>query len=267
MCVNEQDDLVLEDFWIEPRSYVSYLDRDLYVCTEFRNASEHILEINKITCSFHVEESLPRHTVCIEPHTSIRPGNRSPILKIPLAIDLSLSGGTNIPVLEAEYTIDKSTPKKAHFGHPDTKHVIINPKRSPEKHFFLSHKDPEDTDLASRLDRHLTKIGFIGYMAENYPRPGLDIWNEKIFPVIDDSVGMIVLWTQNSAKTPKAILREIRYAKKKEKIIIPLVEKGTDIPDDLKGTKEYVNTTGDITDLDLVKLVKSIDNIYTLGRF
>ena len=65
----------------------------------------------------------------------------------------------------------------------DTKYIIINPKHSPEKHFFLSHKDPENTFIASRLDHYLKKIGFIGYVAENDPKPGLDIWTEKIFPI------------------------------------------------------------------------------------
>ena len=73
MSMSGQDELILEYFSIEPRNYISYLDEDLYAHIEFRNASERMLEISKITCSFQVEESLPRCKAYIEPHMSIRP--------------------------------------------------------------------------------------------------------------------------------------------------------------------------------------------------
>lgn len=264
--MNEQKELALEGFWIRPRSYVSYLDDDLFVFVEFRNNSDAIIEIKSITCSFQVEPSLPKHASQIFPHISMRPNNRSSILKIPFTVELTLQFATNYPDLDVEYTIDKNT-KTVSFCNPDTRCIIINPKHPPEKHFFLSHKDPENTGLAERLDRHLQKIGFIGYVAENDPKPGLDIWDEKIFPSIDDSTGLIVLWTKDAANSPDTIYKEIEYANKKEKRIILLAEKDVEIPTMLQGTIEYMTIDETIADYDLVRLVDTIHNLYKLGSF
>ena len=128
-----------------------------------------MLELTKITCSFQTENLMPKHEVSIEPHEIIRPNNRSSVLTITLKIGLELNIGTNSLVLDVEYVMDRSAPKKIIFDPSDTKYVIISPKYSPERHFFISHKAPEDQYIALSLDHHLKKIGFRGYVAENDP--------------------------------------------------------------------------------------------------
>ena len=264
--MDEQNELILEHVWIEPNTYVSYLD-DVRIKIEFKNASDYTLEINKITCSLQAEDHMPRHESSITPHESIHPNNRSSTLTILIKIGLELNIGTNSPVFDVEYAAGRSARKKVTFGPPDTKYLIINPKHSPEKHFFLSHKDPKDKTIALSLDRHLEKIGFRGYVAENDPKPGLDIWDEKILPSIDDCVGMIVLWTRNAAKDPKSISKEIEYAIKKEKRVFLLAENGIDIPSGLGKTTEHITTGARVTDRDLVYLVNAIHDVYKQGGF
>ena len=263
----EQNELSLTGFWLKPNTYVSYLDDDVYVTIEFKNISQHTLEICKITCSFQTESDMSPRKSILELHMPIPPNNRSRLLKISLPIDLELSGGTNTSTLQVEYLINKSVHRTVGFGIPDTKSLIIHPKHSPEKYFFLSHKDPDDRDIAQKLDHHLKKIGFNGYVAEDYPVPGFDIWNDKIFPSIDDCVGVIILWTENAEKYSKNIFREIKYAQKKKKIIVILAEKDIEIPKIFPKTKEYVKADGDINDQELVKLVNVIHKVYMSGKF
>ena len=262
----EYNELILSGFWIMPNTYVSYLDNDVRAVVEFKNISKHTLEICKITCSFQAEEYMIIPESSIEQHASIPPNNISSIT-IPLKIGLELSGGTNTLTLQVEYLINKSAPRTITFGIPDTKSLIINPKHPPEKYFFLSHKDPDDQDIAQRLDHYLKKIGFNGYVAEDYPMPGLDIWDDKIFPAIDDCVGVIILWTKNAEKYSKSIFREIKHAQKKKKIIVILAEKGIGIPKILPKTTEYVKADGDINGQELVKLVNVIYKTYMSGKF
>ena len=262
-----QNELTLTSFRLKPNTYVSYLDTDVYAAIEFKNISQHTLEICKITCSFQTESDMSPHKSILELHTSIPPNNRSPTLKIPLHIDLELSGGTNISTLQVEYLISESISRTVTFGIPDTKFLIIQPKDSPEKDFFLSHKAPDDQYIAQKLHHHLKKIGFNGYVAEDYPMPGFDIWNDKIFPAIDDSVGVIILWTKNAKKHYENIFREIKHAQKKEKIIVILAEKDLEIPKILPQTTEYIQADGDINDQELVKLVNAIHKAYMNGNF
>lgn len=254
-------ELALEGPWIEPDSYVSYLNV-VHVKLEFRNVSEHTLEVTKITCSFQSEDSLPRQEFSAKRPEIIKPNNRSATMDIPIPIGLELKAGTNSLVIDVEYTIDRSA-RKTTFS--DAGYLIINPKHSPEKHFFLSHKDPENTHIASRLDHYLKKIGFIGYIAENDPKPGLDMWTEKIFPSIDDCVCMIVLWTDIATNSPK-IPAEIEYAKEKRKRIIILAEKESKVPEIFVGTNEYIKACEEITDEDLVNLVNWIHDMYRQGK-
>lgn len=263
----KQEELFLEGFWVRPHSHVTYLEDDLFVDVEFKNNSEYIIDIDTVTCSFEMEESLPDYFSVVSPNVSIESKNISDMIRIPFKVDLKLRQDTNYPTLVIKYRVNKSQTKTIKFTNPYTRGIIIHPMHPPEKHFFLSHKDPKDIFLATKLDHHLQKIGFMGYMAENDPRPGLDIWYEKIFPSIDTCFGLIVLWTSDAAEDPQTIIREVEYAKKKQKRMILLAEKDVAIPDMFQGTKEYLELNGKIIDVELVKLVEIIERIYKSGGF
>ena len=237
----------------------------MFVVTKFKNNSNQLIEINTVRCLFETEKSLPTYS-SYSPMISILPGHRSALVKFPFKVELNLTQNTNNPILEVTYSVNKSPYKTLKFKNPHTRCIIINPMHPPEKHFFLSHSDPKDTLIAQRLDHHLRKIGVEGYVAEDDPRPGLDIWDEKIFPSIDTCMGIIVLWT-SAAVNSQTIIREVEYAKKKGKRTILLAEKDVDIPDLFRGTSEYLTTKNKIIDIELIKLVGNIEKIYDRGGF
>lgn len=246
--------LSLVNCWSNPSLHITYLDEGS-IYAEFKNNSDDTIEVDRVICQFQTEEGLKPYQCFVNPRISIKPRNISKI-QIPFAADLSLTAGTNSYSLVVEY-------RYAGYSdmitlNPPSKYLIIQPVRPPEKHFFVSHKDPEDTQLASKLDHYLMKIGFKGYLAEKERRPGLDIWQEKIMPAIDECVALIVLWTSNAKVKPTNILKEFDYAKDCAKKPILLVEQGVDLPDPFPQDIEFVRTPGKITEVDLIDLVKSI---------
>lgn len=265
--MNENQELSLQGCWMEPHSNITYLEKG-YILAEFKNNSKHVIEIIKIQCHFQAENGLAPTISTISPMVSIKPRNLSPLIKIPFVVDLFLTRGTNYATIKVTYrriNVNESVTVK--FENPDTRYLIISPVHSPEKHFFISHNDPEQTALATKLDQDLIKIGFMGYVAENDKRPGLDIWYDKIIPKIDDCVALIVLWTSDAKKDSKQILREARHAKMKKKKIITLVEKDVSLHSLFKGTKEYVRTSGKIKESDLIDLIVHIEKTYRAGGY
>ncbi len=182
-----------------------------------------------------------------------------------LKIDLELIPYTNIPFTEVSYTIDNSERVKK-FECPRG-FANINNIPSHDKYFFISHKIPTDTRLARRLDYYLRKIGFWGYVAEAIPQPGQSVWEEKLFPKIEECTGVIVLWTREAKGSPESIDREVRRARKYDKRVMSLIE-GESIPDVVANQpEEYIMTSGPITESSLVKLVHRIRMMYEDGTF
>lgn len=258
-------DLELKGCWIRPRSYVTYLE-ECDVTLELKNVSDGLIEIEKISCSFTTDDGLLPTEYFISAMMSIKPNNISR-MRIEFIADLTLQWGTNYATINVTYRKDKTSIQSVTFANPYTRCIIINPIHPAEKHFFISHKDPEDTDLATKLNLHLTKIGFTGYVAENDRKPGTDIWSEKIFPSINDCVALIVLWTSAAAADAATIFREVEYARQRQKRVILLAEHGLEIPQIFQGDKEYVQLKGKITADELVSLVANIEKTYTAGGF
>jgi len=259
-------ELQLKGFWIRPHSYITYLEEG-DITLEFKNVSDESIEIDKIACSFETDIGLSPTESILSPMISIKPNNISRV-RVTFLIDLKMKLGTNFAKIDVTYRNAKSQKSTTvTFTNPYTRCIIINPIHPPEKHFFISYKGSNDRQLATKLDRHLTKIGFKGYVAENDNRPGIDIWQEKIFPAIDDCVALIVLWTSDSLTDPSTIFREVTYAKEKQKRVILLAEHGLKIPEIFLGDKEYVQIQSKITDDDLIDLVENIEKTYKGGGF
>jgi nucleoside 2-deoxyribosyltransferase len=71
----------------------------------------------------------------------------------------------------------------------------------------------------------LTRLGIAVSVAEWYLTPGSRL-DEKVFQQIDESDSVVVLLTQNGARS-NWVNQELGYALKAGKPVIPLVEKGT----------------------------------------
>jgi hypothetical protein len=145
--------------------------------------------------------------------------------------------------------------------------MIIDPVRPVERFFFVSHKDPQDSRLAVKLNHYLMKIGFKGYLAEEEKRPGLDIWQDKIIPAIGGCIALIVLWTSNAAIDSANMLREIEYAQKIGKKLIPLLEEGVSLPKVLPKEREFVRIPHNMSETDFIDVVSSIEHTYRTGGY
>ncbi len=244
--------------------HLTYLDRGL-IFVELRNNEDDLLDVRGVTCGFQTERGLPPYQVTIPVQQEIAPHGLSPApLQVPFTASLSLTQYTNTYEIKVDYLLSgvRQTQTLAPGGY-----LMIEPVRPPEKHFFVSHKDPEETGTGQRLDYFLQKIGFGGFLAEDHKRPGLDIWNDKIVPAIDACVAMIVLWTADAVRDPTNILRELDCARRAGRKTILVVENGSPLPSGFPSDIEYQRTPATIDDAALIELVESIHETYRLGGY
>ena len=232
----------------------------------FKNNSDSEVVVEYVELWFKSEAGLqaPKHSV--SKPTLIGPRCRSSVLSLPFGADLALRDGTNYSLIKVRYSVAGGQAEEVLFDNPDTSYIILN-QVPRTRVFFISHKDPQDTEIANELVRHLAKVGFRGYVAECDPRPGDDIWKDKILPNIDACVGMIVLWTAEASADPERILKEVDRAKKSDKKIILVAARGTEIPAALGGDREYMEANARISSADLVSVVRAIMSQYRRGSF
>lgn len=262
--MNKNHDLSLEDCWSFPEMYISYLQKGV-IHAEFKNNSDKVIEIKKISCQFK-SNGLEPYSPSINTIVSIQPNNLERI-QIPFVVGLSLPMTTITYSITASYKKVGASKAITITYEAPTRSIIVKPIRITSKYFFISHKDPDDLDLATKLDFYLRKIGLEGYIAENDRRPGLDYWDDKIFPAIDYCLAIIVIWTSNASKDCKNILREVKYAKKNGKTIIPLIERDVTIPKLFENSKEYAWISANSTDVDLIQFVTDIEKNYEKNRY
>jgi len=262
--MDKNHELSLEGWWSFPELYISYLEKGV-IHAEFKNKSDSVIEIKKISCQFK-SNSLEPYSPSINTSVSIQPNNLERI-QIPFIGDLSLPEGTITYAIIVSYKKEGSSKSITIKYDTPTRSIIVKPVRQTSKYFFISHKDPEDSKLATKLDFYLRKLGFDGYVAENDKRPGLDFWDDKIFPAIDYCLALIVIWTLNATKDHKNIFLEVKYAKKKDKIIISLTEKDVSIPRLFVNSKERTQISLDTIDIDLIKFVTAVEANYNKSRY
>jgi hypothetical protein len=77
---------------------------------------------------------------------------------------------------------------------------------------FISFVEENDS-LAECAARYLRRAGMRPYIAKHDSRVGCDYWEEKIYPAIDRSAGVLVIWTAETAARPASVLREIERAR------------------------------------------------------
>jgi hypothetical protein len=243
---------------------ITYLEEG-YIQVELKNNSGQTIEIRNVLCRFRTEEGLERYEPSTALMLSIKPHNLSPRIQIPFAAKLSLTEATNSYSVVVKYRKLRSS-KFLTVTFP-SKYMIIDPVRPVERFLFVSHKDPQDSGLAAKLNHYLMKIGFKGYLAEEEKRPGLDIWLDKIIPAIGECIALIVIWTSNAAIDSANMLREIEYAQKIDKKLIFLLEEGVSLPKILPKDKEFVRIPHNMSEADFVDVVSSIEHTYRTGGY
>ncbi len=255
-------DLILEGCTALP-SDITYLEEG-FVSIEFRNNSDKTIEIVKVSVQFQTERELTPYEVSVSPIMQLRANNHSPMIRVPFVVGLSLIEATNSYSIRVSYRVSQ-TSQLLNQSYDSAKSLIIRPIARPvRRKFFVSHKIPEDTRPASRLDHYLRKVGFEGYVAENDKLPGARLW-DKLRREIDDCQALIVIWTSNVLLNPSEMRKEIDYASSIEKTIV-LFSEEENVPDWFpKRTVEFTRTQ--MAESDLVEIAKSIERAYRAGVY
>ena len=257
-------DLVLENWKSAPELRATFLDTGT-IFAEFRNNSQNTIGIHEVSCQFTSEDWLKPSKFTNNKLVYLKPKNAR-VVQIDVKFDLKLKRGTNTYLISVKFKSDKSSKMKEQIFKRHGMNLIIDTKRDSNDEFFESHKDPQDTPLAKKLKFYLAKSGFKGFVAEEDARPGTELWGDKILPSIDQCKALIVIWTENSQINSKAIEREINYAKKKNKPIIPIIEGNLIVPKFISSKKEY-SRFPKITDERLIEIVVNINRTYEMGGY
>ena len=257
--------LIIERVWSSPESSAFFLERcEIYI--QIRNRSGVPIIIEKIECPFHVDPGVEPYTPFITPHLTLDHDRLSRPQRVVFDANLAIEANTNYYGIVIHYR-DKSNEVRT-FSHNPQKYIIFTPLGPCESHFFISHKDPQDTSIGKQLAHFLRKVGFNGYLSEDDHRPGIDLWKDKIPLAIQDSVGVIILWTTKASREPEKIYREIKIAKSFKRPLILAREHGVRVPDIFPKKKiEYYKLEKPISASQLIKLSCSIEDIYSHGGY
>jgi len=89
--------------------------------------------------------------------------------------------------------------------------------------FFLSHS-MQDVPEVDKIREAVTALGVEVYLAENDPKPGVNL-AAKVIEAIKGSDAVVVLLTETAAKSPW-VQQEIGAAQAAGKLIVPIVQEG-----------------------------------------
>ncbi len=258
------DALIVERVWSYPPVLPAFFLEKCAIYLQIRNKSGKAVQIEKVECRFETDDGVEPYIPAITPLLTLEHEHLSPPIRVEFDAHLSFKANTNCYRIIINYRNDETKT----FEHDPRKFLIFNPQGPCEKHFFISHKDPEDFNIASKLVHFLKKVGFSGYLSENDHGPGIDIWAEKIPSAIQSSVGVIILWTSRAARDPLYIKREIKIAKSYKKPLILAREQRVRIPKIFPKKKiEYYQLQNPISSSQLIHLVCSIENTNRRGGY
>lgn len=260
--MSQSSDLLLEACASLPARTI-YLEEG-FVSIEFKNNSDTALEIVKVSVQFQTERELTPYEVSVSPMMQLRAQNHSPMIRVPFVVSLSLIEATNSYSIRVSYRRSGSS-QLLNQSYDSAKSLTIHPIPRPQRTcFFVSHKDPEDTRPASRLDYYLRKVGFEGYVAENDKQPGARLW-DKLKREINDALALVVLWTSSAQSDSGVMKKEIDYASSIDKPIV-LFSEQEDVPDWFpKKILEFTRTKMD--ESDCAEMARLIERAYRAGVY
>ncbi len=221
------------------------------------------MRIEKVECRFQSESGLDAYIASQTHFENLEQGYLSNPIPIEFEADLALRAYTNYYHILIYY----DDGNKRVFDYDPQRFLVFYPLGHAHQQFFISHKDPQDTNIGRQLAGFLNKLGFIGYLSEDDHRPGLDLWKEKIPAAVAASIGVVILWTSNAAKDPAKILRELEMAKSNKKPLIMAPEKGVSTPKKFPKKIEYFRFKHPLTDGELKRLALSIHATYRRGGY
>lgn len=254
------NELEIVNVWSIPQDYAYFTQRgQIYV--QVRNSSGNDVELERVECVFKNDEELEPYIPTAEWLLNLAPDELSPPLFIDFEFDLALKAGTNRYLIKIYHSSGKV------LEHDPRKYVVINPVCPPKREFFISHKDPADTDISRRLAKFLLKLGLVGYLAEDDKRLGLDLWEGKIIPAIKESIGTIILFTASAESGPDCIMREIKISKENDKPLILVLEPGVREPANFPKDIVYHRLETPLDFSAVKKLAGWVYDMYRKGKY
>jgi hypothetical protein len=230
------------------------------------NRADKPILIEKVECIFECEADVPPFTPSVTPFLDLEAGHlSSPPMRVHFDVGLALCKYTNRYTIRIHYKKEGVSQTSEYVS---GRSLIIEPLSPADRHFFISHKDPENTERGSHLSDFLNKLGFRGYLSELDHSPGLDLWREKIPQAIESSIALIVLWTSHESNSPHSVIREIEIANLLGKRIILARESGISVPEALFNRDiEYFPCESPIKKDKMMHLALSLERMYHRGFF
>jgi hypothetical protein len=191
-----------------------------------RNLTGEKLFLDEVLCRFEGDVEADRTFRLSPVRQEVDPGGTSAALTIPFTIRPSFRRSSN------RYEVGVQFRRSDHLESVEgpywpyiPKCIVVSKPPPSGKSVFVSHCSPEDNALAEDARDYLERASFEGYLALEDPQPGKeDYWDEKLFPAIDCSSGVVVIWTEATEGRPAGILKEVERARKRGKKVYPIVK-------------------------------------------
>ncbi|HEV2317522.1 MAG TPA: toll/interleukin-1 receptor domain-containing protein [Thermoplasmata archaeon] len=149
------------------------------------------------------------------PSSVVPPNQRSPPIYIQFRVPLTFRSASNffdvgVTFRDAAGSGGAAITKWFNSG----RYIRVDTRPLRGKLIFISHSVPEDEERARAVKTFLERAGISGYIWEQDSRPGADYWPEKLYPKIDESQGLVAIWSTTTETRPDGVRKEVDRARK-----------------------------------------------------
>ncbi len=201
---------------VVPPNY-PYLE-ECSISVEIESHCSHPILVDWVELRFNEEDGLSSPPIRrTGPSGVIPPNQRSSPISVQFRVPLTFRSASNF--FDVGVTFRDST---GTGGAAITKwfssgrYIRVDTRPLREKLIFISHSVPEDEEKARCVKTYLERAGISGYMWEQDSRPGADYWPEKLYPKVDESQGLVAIWSTTTEARPNGVRKEIDRARKEK---------------------------------------------------
>lgn len=216
---------------------ITYLSRGSYafwinnISTAVLHVRSAAVQLQGESPSVHGKPSLISRSKDLD--MRLETGSRGAV-RISVTAPLLAQAGSNSFSVSADFEVigdDRiGTPRSARRDQFD--YLILGDALShPAAEVFVSFIDPENYPHAEVTALYLSRAGMQPYLAKRDMRTGCDYWQDKIFPAIDRSAGLLVIWTEETLRRPELVVREIQRAQSSGVPVGLFLARGVQPPD------------------------------------
>jgi hypothetical protein len=254
-------EILIDNVWTFPQQAFVHFTQKGEIGVQVKNISNKVIIIQKVECIFQYDINTEIYIPTKDLWLPLDPYELSEPIYVDFSFDLSFQSFTNsfkIKITDSELRELTYNPHQS---------FILHQLCQPKYQFFISHKDPEDTEKCKIFANYLEKLGLKSFIAEERKYLGVNFWNEKIIPNIQNSIATIIIFTKEAEKKPDNIFKEVEISFSNAKPLILILE-----PDVLKPTifselDEHYTTPNIIDSLELKKIAIWIHEAHLKGKY